>query len=154
MVIAQSIFNSLSHIWSDHRLSTNMKIRLYIAGVCSAFTHGCEAWSLTDSVRKTINGFNSRCLSIITREEVKETASRPDFDLIPAIMRRRLRFAGHILRMDPERLLRQSFIAYMNCSPRPAGNLLHGLESMTLDEIATLAMNRRAWSRHINSLCN
>ena len=59
MVIAQSIFNSLSHIWSDHRLSTNMKIRLYIAGVCSAFTHGCEAWSLTDSIKKSINGFNS-----------------------------------------------------------------------------------------------
>ena len=51
-------------------------------------------------------------------------------------------------------ILCQSFIPYMNSSPRPAGNLLDGLETMTFDEIATLAMNRRAWSRHINSLCN
>ena len=62
MAIAQTTFNSLSHMWADHRLSRNMRIKLYASGVCSAFTHGCEAWSMTESVTRTINGFNSRCL--------------------------------------------------------------------------------------------
>ena len=68
-------------------------------------------------------------------------------------MRRRLRFVGHILRMDPQRLLRRTFIALISRSRRPSGSLLHGLDSMTLDEIISLANNRRDWSRQINSLC-
>ena len=134
MAIAQSTFNSLSHMWADHRLSCNTKIKLYSSGVCSAFTHGCEAWRLTESVTKTINGFNSRCLSVITNKEFRETASHPDFNLVAAVVRRRLRFAGHVLRMSPDRLLRRSFLAYMNSStPRPTGSLLHGLETKTID---------------------
>ena len=35
MDIAQSVFSSLSHIWSDHRLPTDMKLRLYRSSVCS-----------------------------------------------------------------------------------------------------------------------
>jgi len=30
MSIAQTIFKSLSHLWGDHQLTNNMKIRLYI----------------------------------------------------------------------------------------------------------------------------
>ena len=155
MAIAQTTFNSLSHIWTDHRLSRNLKIKLYSSGVCSAFTHGCEAWQLTDDVIKTVNGFNSRCLSVITEKDFRQTALHPEFDLVTAVVRRRLRYAGHILRMDPDRLLRQAFIAYLNSSTtRPAGTLLHGMDAMSTDEVISLAKNRRAWSRKVKSLCH
>ena len=107
MTIAQTPFNSLSHMWSDHRLSRRKKVRLYASSVCSAFTHGCEAWRLTESVTKTVNGFNSRCLSIITGDDYRETAARPEFDLVATVIRRRLRFAGHILRMNFHCLLKE-----------------------------------------------
>ena len=153
MSIAQTTFNCLSHMWSDHRLSRRKKIRLYASSVCSAFTHGCEAWRLTEGVTKTVNGFNSRCLSIITGEDYRETAARPEFDLVATVKRRRLQFAGHIFRMDSDRLLRRTFIAYLKSwTTRPAGTLLHGLDSMPTDEVVTLAKNRRAWSRYVDSL--
>ena len=110
MGIAQSVFNSLSHMWADHRLPETMKLRLYTSGVCSSFTHVCDAWTMTALVRKMINGFNSRCLSVITGKEPHLTASNPDFNLIDTISKRRLRFAVHILRMSPNRLLRRTFI--------------------------------------------
>ena len=104
-------------------------------------------------VTKMVNGFNSRCLSIITGEDYRETAVRPEFDLVATVMKRRLRFAGHTLRMDTDRLLRRTFITYLKSwTTRPAGTVLHGLDSMPIDEIETLARNRRAWSRHVNSL--
>ena len=153
MIIAQSIFSSLSHMWADHRLSRNMKICLYQTSVCSAFTHACEAWNITDSVRKMINGFNSRCLSRITGKDLRDTASDPEFDLVAAVVKRRLRFAGHILRMNPERLLRRTFLSYMNSSnTRPDGSLLHGCESMTIEQVTSLAQKRSAWSRFVDSL--
>ena len=101
-----------------------------------------------------VNGFNSRCLSIITGEDYyREAAVRPEFDLVATVMKRRLRFAGHILRMDADRLLRRTFLAYLRSwTTRPVGTVLHGLDSMPIDDIVTLARNRRAWSRHVNSL--
>ena len=140
-------------MWADHRLPRNLKIRLYQTSVCSSFTHACEAWNITDSVRKMINGFNSRCLSRITGKDLRDTASDPEFDLVAAVVKRRLRFAGHILRMNPERLLRRTFLSYMNGSnTRPDGSLLHGYESMTIEQVTSLAQKRSAWSRFVDSL--
>ena len=72
--IAQAAFGSLSHIWTDHRLSRETKLRLYRLSVCSSLTHCCTAWALTRTVRRMINGFNSRCLHVITGGT---TATRP-----------------------------------------------------------------------------
>ena len=153
MAIAQNVFNSLIHMWADHRLPMSMKLRLYKSAVCSSFTHACEAWKFTDPVRKMINGFNSRCLAHITGKAFAVTATHPDFDLVTAITKRRLRFAGHILRMSPDRLLRRSFIAYVKSShPPPVGSLLHNCAGMTFDQILKLSQNRRAWTRFINSV--
>ena len=153
LIIAQNVFNSLHHIWADHRLPISMKIRLYRTAVCSSFTHGCEAWSLVNSVRKKINGFNSRCLSHITGEDFAETATHPLFDLVATIIMRRLRFAGHLLRMSPERLLRRAFISYMcSSNPRPTGSLLHMCDDISIEEVTDIAQDRRQWSKFINSL--
>ena len=139
-------------MWADHRLAMNMKLRLYTLAVCSSFTHGCEAWKLTAPVRKMINGFNSRCLSVITGKGLNVTASNPDYNLIDAISKRRLGFAGHILRMSPDRLLRRTFMAYMNSHPRPRGSLLHNCDEMSIEQITRKAQNRRAWNQFINSM--
>ena len=152
MNIAQSVFNSLSHIWADQRISRGMRLRLYQTAVCSTFTHACEAWDFTDSVKKMVNGFNSRCLSRILNKEFRETATHPDFNLVALVLKRRLRFAGHILRMGPDRLLRRTFIAYLNENPLPPGSLLYGCDEMKIEEVSRLAQNRRAWSKFINSL--
>ena len=69
--IAQSVFSSLSNIWSDYRLSIHMKIRLYQTAVCSTLTHSCEAWTLNDEVSRKVNRFNSRCLHVITGDHYR-----------------------------------------------------------------------------------
>ena len=54
--ITQAVFNGLYHLWKDMRLPLSMKLRLYIACVCSSFTHACEPWTLADTVLRKING--------------------------------------------------------------------------------------------------
>ncbi|KAI8496686.1 hypothetical protein Bbelb_253410 [Branchiostoma belcheri] len=110
MVIAQTRFSSLQHICRDHSLPHSLKVRLYKSSVCSTLTctHSCEAWDLTQDVTRMINGFNSRCLQVITKKHFRDTATNPDYNLMLTIRRRRLRYLGHILRMDPSRLVRPS----------------------------------------------
>ena len=75
MDIAQAAFGSLSHLWTDHRLSRETKLRLYRLSVCSSMTHCCTIWAITRTVRRMINGFNSRCRHVITGGGT--TATRP-----------------------------------------------------------------------------
>ena len=77
MDVAQAAFGSLSHLWSDHRLSRATKLMLYRISVCSTLTHSCEAWTLTRTVMRMVNVFNSRCLHVITGEDYRTTATVP-----------------------------------------------------------------------------
>ena len=151
MDIAQARFSSLHHLWKDGRLRRSAKIRLYVASVCSTLTHACEAWKLTHEVRKAINGFNSRCLHVITGKPYRETAVNPDFNLLLAIRKRRLRFLGHILRLDPDRLLKRLLIAYVGTCSR-AGSLLEDCGSVGIRKLCRKAANRDGWRSRVNAL--
>ena len=153
MNIAQSVFSSLWHIWNDHRLPQSMKIRLYASAVCSTFTHACESWDLTPAVCKKINGFNSRCLHIITGEHWKETATNPVFNLLLAVRKRRLRFLGHVLRMEKDRLLRRTLIAYIQGGEIiPEGSLLTDCSGMSFAEMEAVAEDRASWRTMVDGL--
>ena len=67
LCLIQAAFASLSHLWMDRRISRNMKLRLCNMCVCTTLTHACEEWNLTKAVSRILNGFNSRCLHVITR---------------------------------------------------------------------------------------
>ncbi len=96
MAIAQTTFGSLSSIWTDHRLSCAFKLRTYRLAVCSTVSHASEAWTLTEPVMCSVNGFNSRCLHVITGQDYRVIATTPEYDLLRAIRQRRLRYLGHI----------------------------------------------------------
>ena len=153
MDIAQATFNSLFHLWKDKRLPLSMKLRLYIASVCSTFTHACEAWTLSDTVLRKVNGFNSRCLHIITGESYRETATKPAVDLVLQIRRRRMRYLGHLLRMPPERLVRRTLMAYIDGGRNiPVGSLFMDCEAESIEDIINSAINRKLWSERVMSL--
>jgi hypothetical protein len=153
MEIAQAIFNSLFHLWMDRRLPLSMKLRLYVACICSTLTHACEAWTLTDKVIRRINGFNSRCLHNITGESYRDTATKPVVNLLILIRRRRMRYLGHLLRMPPERLVKRSLLAYIDGGRNiPEGSLIMDCAHEPLNELIDSAMNRKEWNKRVMNL--
>ena len=104
-------------------------------------------------VRRTLNGFNSRCLHRITGKSYRDTAKDPDFNLVLAIRKRRFRFLGHILRMKAERLVRRTFIAYVSTPGGPPdGSLLDDCRIKDISQLAELAQDRTKWRWLANSL--
>ena len=153
MDIAQAAFASLSHIWTDHRLSRNLKLRLYILCVCSTVTHSCEAWSLTKAVSRILNGFNSRCLHIITGEEYRVTAVSPAYNLLLSVRQRRLRYLGHLLRLPHDSVVRRTLVAMAGGGNRyPEGSLFVDCQGSELKDLETLAVNRTAWRSKVTTL--
>ena len=150
MDIAQAEFGALWSFWQDRRLPVSMKLRMYRLAVCWTLIHASEAWSLTEETRRKLNGFNSRCLHVITGRPYRETATEPIYDLLLDIRRRRLRYLGHLLRMDPSRLVRRTLLAYLyGGGSIPKGSLLQDCPDMPLDSLVALAKkdNGRTWRK-------
>ena len=153
MDIAQAAFGSLSHLWTDHRLSRETKLRLYRLSVCSSLTHCCTAWALNRTVRRMINGFNSRCLHVITGGDYRDTATTPVYDLVLAVRKRRMRYLGHVLRLPQDRIVRRSLIARVKGGTYyPEGSLFSDCEVDGLHQLMMLATNRSAWRAKVASL--
>ena len=154
--IAQSAFSTLSHLWADHRLSRATKLRLYRVCVCSSLTHCCEACkacTLNRAVTRSINGFNSRCLHVLTGEHYRETAIAPAYDLVLAVRRRRLRYLGHVLRMPAERMVRRALMALVSDSVMyPTGSLFSDCQGVALPQIVAMASTRTIWRAKVASL--
>ena len=70
------------------------------------------------------------------------------------VRKRRLRYVGHILRMEPGRLVRDTLCAYVNggVGPLPEGSLLMDCEEKEFNELALLAQNRAEWERRVQLL--
>ena len=153
MDIAQAAFGSLSHLWTDHRLSRETKLRLYRLSVCSSLTHCCTAWALTRTVRRMINGFNSRCIHVITGMDYRDTATTPVYDLVLAVRKRRMRYLGHVLRLPQDRIVRRSLIALVKGGTYyPEASLFSDCEVDGLHQLMMLATNRSAWRAKVASL--
>ena len=151
--IAQSAFSSLSRLWADHRLSRTTKLRLYRVCVCSSLTHCCEAWTFNRTVMRSINGFNSRCLHVMTGEHYRETATAPAYDLVLAVRRRRLRYLGHVLRMPSDRMVRCALMALVTDTIHyPSGSLLSDCQGIALPQLEAMASSRSMWRAKVASL--
>ena len=151
--IAQSAFSSLSHLWADHRLSRTTKLRLYRVCVCSSVTHRCEAWTLNRTVTRSINGFNSRCMDVMTGEHYRDTATAPAYDLELAVRRRRLRYLGHVLCMPADRLVRCALMALVSAFVMyPTDSLFSDCQGVALPQLVAMASNRAMWRAKVASL--
>ena len=84
---------TLRHVFGSPSLSLSLKLRLYVAAVCSVLIYGCETWTLDDKTIRRINGANSRMLIRITGRPIRDEARSltTSHDLVRQIHKLRLR---------------------------------------------------------------
>lgn len=125
---ASARFTQLRNIWDSSVLSKRLKLQLYKSAVISTLSHCHEVWKLDKRIMKKIGGWNARCLSIITGNEIRDERIRPSVDVIKDMRMSRLRWLGHILRLDEDRLLRKVVLALakrrIEGKPIPTGSIL------------------------------
>ena len=139
----------LRHVFSS-KLSVSLKLRIYI---CSLFTYGSEAWTLDERTRATLNGANARCLSRITGRTIHEEASARSrtFDLVAAIRRTRMRWLGHILRMDEDRLIKKT-VRHICDYHRDGDILMDAPAAESWEALVESAQNREEWRARVRAL--
>ncbi|EYC14231.1 hypothetical protein Y032_0041g416 [Ancylostoma ceylanicum] len=108
---AAAVFRRLQRLWATTSISNNIKIRLYLSIVVPTAIYASETWKMSARAIKKINGFHLGCLRRIMKiryvdhvnnEEVLRRSNTTSRNV--TIAQRRLRLAGHILRMPQQRI--------------------------------------------------
>ncbi len=157
MAIARTRFGELHLVWRSTKLPTSMKLRMFACAVISVLTYGNEIWLLTDRVRRKLRGWCARCLAVITGRSFREETVDPSFDLVSRLRSRRLRWAGHILRLEETSLLRRVLLASVQRDLDRGwweqGGLLEDAPAYsTVEQLLEMAGDRDVWRVAVQEL--
>ena len=115
-------------VWDNPMLTTNTKMRVYQACVLSTLLYGSEAWTLYSRQERRLNAFHLRCLrrllgitwqDRVTNIDVLSRANLPSMFAI--LTQRRLRWLGHVTRMDDGRIPKDLLYGELATGTRPTG---------------------------------
>ena len=112
MAKASASFGRLRQtLWNNHHVSMRVKGKIYRAIVLSTFLCGAEAWTVYIRQVNKLHAFMMRHLRSINRitwmdkvpnKEILERTGLEDL-----LIRKNLRWTGHLMRMSPDRLPKQ-----------------------------------------------
>ena len=143
--LAMTRMGQLRHVFNS-KIGFGLKMRVYKTAICSLFTYGSEAWTMNKQAKAMLNGANARCLSRFTGKDAHQEASvrTRSYDLVTAVMLRRRKWLGHILRMGDERLVKLA--AGVQHDREVEDNLFAGTPAgMSYADLVGLAGDRVAW---------
>ena len=109
-------FANFQNLWKSKQLSVHLKCNLYKALVLSAVLYSSETWTLSKLMERKLESFHCGCLRRILRVSYMEKATNEEImsrsrmpQLSTMIMLKRIKWYGHIQRMEPGRLARSAF---------------------------------------------
>ena len=128
---AATTFSRLTkRVWSDKMLTEHTKIQVYTACVVSTLLYGSESWILRARQERKLKvfqlGYLRRILNITWQDKVSnktilERAETPS--MYTLLKQRRLRWLGHVVRMDDSRIPKDLLYEELVQGKRPAGRL-------------------------------
>ena len=160
---ASSAFGRLStRVWHERGITQATRVAVYRAVVLSSLLYGCETWTCYSRHIKMLDQFHLRCLrrllgiqweDRVPNQEVLRRAALPGIEAL--IMQAHLRWTGHVIRMEDNRLPKQLFCSELAKGTRKQGgqikrykdNLKQSLRACKIPVIGweNLAANRTAW---------
>lgn len=150
---AASTFGKLtSRVWENSKLTIHTKVRVYRACVVSTLLYGSEAWTPYAHHERRLNSFHLRCLRRIlgvtwqdrvTDSAVLERAQLPT--MLSLLKQRRLRWLGHIRRMDDGRMPKDTLYAELESGIRQVGRPLLRYKDVCKQDLKSFNINPAMW---------
>ena len=154
--LAWKALNSMSRVWTSS-MNPGLKRRFFVATVESILIYGCESWSISAAIERSLNGTYTRMLrKALNIHWSSHITNKQLYGELPAvadkIAARRLQLAGHCHR-HPE-LSTQKLVLWepkhgRRGRGRPQTNYVETLKRDTgassTSELASLMENRSVW---------
>ena len=139
-------------VWSNSLLSERTKVLVYQACVLSTLLYGSESWTVYARQERRLNSFHLRSLRRLLHIRWQDRV--PNTDLlqraglmgIPSmLMQRRLRWLGHVHRMEPDRLPREILYGELRDSTRKVGRPLLRYKDTIKRDLTAVKINTNSW---------
>ena len=125
---ATNIAKISARVWENKKLTTQTKVAVYRACIVSTLLNGSESWATYAGQEKRLNIFHMRCLrrilsiswtdKVSNNEELERAESPSMFTLL---RQRRLRWLGHVHRMEDGRIPKDLLYGELEFGSRPVG---------------------------------
>ena len=155
----------MKKVWGNKHINLQTKLRLYEALILSTLLYSAELWPLTVTLSKKLEAAHHRWLrgilgitwrGKVTNEEIGQTL------LEKMIRERRLRWLGHVTRMDevciPKQALQWEVAGFKRRPGRPRTNWRETVNKdlqrmgLTWEEVEASAQDRQTWHQRV-ALC-
>ena len=124
------------------------------SGVRSQLVYDSETWTLDDKTTHIITGkgINSKMVSLITGRSINDEAGREKtFGIIRWIHYTRLRWQGHILRIQSDRMVRQT-VRHLYHNTTCGDMLMDATRWCSWPELRKMAGHRQQWCQRVQAL--
>ena len=165
---ASAAMSKLSKIWRSSSISFKTKIRLYRSLVLSILLYGCESWTLTATMSKKIESFETKAFRRLLRiswvehrtnlDVIRciEDLAGPQEPLLSVVKRRKLGWFGHISRRDGSlaKTIMQGTLEGSRRRGRPRKSWVDNIHDWTGLDSPTLtrtSQDRRDWRRIVKT---
>nr|VZI41714.1 unnamed protein product [Spirometra erinaceieuropaei] len=121
-----------STVWNRHGLQLSTRLKMYKAVILPTLLYGAETWTVNTKQAHRLNHFQLSCLRRILRLNWQDRI--PDTDVLERtgilgiyVVRRKmqLRWSGHLVRMDDERLPKRLFYGDVATGSRRQDGQIH-----------------------------
>jgi hypothetical protein len=144
--LAVGKFAELRHIWMHKLISLDSKMGFYRAFIPPTLLYGCECWPVTKEQTHKLNVVHMRFLRKILGVNIRhklqneDIAARCGIQQVPDLLSlARMRWAGHLVRMDEDRLPRKVLFGALAQSERGRGRPKKRLFEPYVTDFPTLA---------------
>ena len=138
--LKQTVFTDFTDNTSDLGnlpLPSRTRGKIYNSLVLGILLYGCESWVLTEMLRAKLDAFHNRCVHAMCgvtcthvrslsggHEALRQRLGIPSMQLLISTRKLKPRWAGHVVRMDAERLPRKFFSSWIKDVTRLRGRCM------------------------------
>ncbi|BHF67956.1 hypothetical protein SprV_0301098500 [Sparganum proliferum] len=141
-----------STVWNRHGLQLSTMLKMYKALILPTLLYGAETWTVYSKQACRLNHFHLSCLRRILRlnwqDRIPDTEvlERTGILSIYTILRQmQLRWSGHLVRMDDERLPKRLFYGDVATGSRRQGGQIRHYKDTLKSSMKRLQINPTNW---------
>nr|VZI49109.1 unnamed protein product [Spirometra erinaceieuropaei] len=150
---ASQAFGRLQNtVWNRHGLQLSTKLKMYKAVILPTLLYGAETWTVYTRQARRLNHFHLSCLRCILRlnwqDRIPDTEvlERTGILSIYAMLRQmQLRWSGHLVRMNDERLPKRLFYGDVATGSRRQGGQIRRYKDTLKSSLKRLQINPTNW---------
>ena len=149
---ATTLARLTTRVWENPKLTTQTKMAVYNACIISTLLYGSETWTTYARQEKRLNSFHMRCLrrilGISWQDKIPNTkvlakAGLPS--MVTLLRQRRLRWLGHVRRMEDGRIPKDILYGQLAAGKRRTGRPQLRYSDACKRDMKALNIDPRDW---------